>query len=343
MATTQQVSTSARRLAVLVLAALAAGTNSAQAPATPPQQPSSSCKPARTQLASSPADAASTRAVAAVRPARSSRHSYSWPLKPFERQHPVRAFFDDPRIHEGATHAFHFGIDISAPDFTKVYAVEAGKVHLESGMAVSVVAPDGSHTFGYWHILPLVRNHQLVKRHQLLGVVGPGWEHVHFAESWHRRYVNPLRPGALGPYADRMPPTVAGVGIVRAGSGVLTVVADAFDTPQPRVPGAWADEPVTPALLQWRVVRTGANTGGWHSAADFRVEMLGQDRFHDVYAPGTEQNHKGEPGRFCFYLTKRWQPTLADGRYALQVRATDTRGNWARLDLALTVESGTIA
>jgi hypothetical protein len=341
MATTQQVSTSARRLVVLVLAALAAGTTSAQAPATPPQQATSSCNSARTLLASSPA--ASVRRVAAAVSAPSSRHPYSWPLKPFGRQHPVRAFFDDPRIHEGSTHAFHFGIDISAPDLTKVYAVEAGKVHIESGMAVSVVAPDGSHTFGYWHILPVVRNHQLVKRHQQLGVIGPGWEHVHFAESWHRRYVNPLRPGALGPYVDRMPPTVAGIGIARADSGVLTVVADAFDTPQPRVPGAWADEPVTPALLQWRVVRTGADSGRWHTAADFRVEMLGQERFHAVYAPGTEQNHKGEPGRFCFYLAKQWQPTLVDGQYALQVRATDTRGNTARLDLALTVEAGAVA
>ena len=44
--------------------------------------------------------------------------AYGWPLEPFGRQHPVRAFLDDPRIgHEGGR-AFHFGIDIAAPDGT---------------------------------------------------------------------------------------------------------------------------------------------------------------------------------------------------------------------------------
>ena len=47
---------------------------------------------------------------------------YPWPLEPFDRQHPVRGFLNDPRIAD-ASHAFHFGIDISAPDGTAVYAV----------------------------------------------------------------------------------------------------------------------------------------------------------------------------------------------------------------------------
>ena len=54
---------------------------------------------------------------------------YPWPVKPFDRQHPVRAFFNDPRIAD-ASHAFHFGIDISAPDRTPVYAVKPGKVFI---------------------------------------------------------------------------------------------------------------------------------------------------------------------------------------------------------------------
>jgi hypothetical protein len=341
MATTQRISTLARLVAVLLLAALAAGTTSAAAPVVRAEHASPDCNAPRTLLATARAEASSTR-HAAGRGRPSSRHAYSWPLKPFERQHPVRAFFDDPRIHEGATHAFHFGIDIAAPDGTAVYAVEAGTVHLESGMAVSVVSPDGSHTFGYWHIVPSVRHRQFVQRHQLLGVIGRGWEHVHFAESRSRRYVNPLRPGALGPYVDRTPPTVADVAIARNDTGLLTVVADAFDTPSPRVPGAWADEPVTPALLEWRLVRADAPAGRWHVAADFRFEMLTQSRFHDVYAPGTRQNHRAQPGRFCFFLAKRWRPALADGEYDMQVRATDTRGNVGRLVLRLTAAAGTI-
>jgi hypothetical protein len=36
-------------------------------------------------------------------------------LTPLDRVHPVRAYFNDPRI-SGTTKAFHVGVDISAPN-----------------------------------------------------------------------------------------------------------------------------------------------------------------------------------------------------------------------------------
>ena len=93
---------------------------------------------------------------------------YPWPVKPFDRQHPVRGFFNDPRVQD-ASHAFHFGIDVSAPDRTAVYAVTPGKVFIEDkGHAVAVQAPDGR-AFGYWHVKPAVAHHQQVGLHQLIG------------------------------------------------------------------------------------------------------------------------------------------------------------------------------
>ena len=88
--------------------------------------------------------------------------SYGWPLKPFDRPHPVRANLNDPRI-SGPSKAFHFGIDVSAPNGTAVYAVEAGKVHLEDPRAISVL--NGDVAFGYWHVVPAVAHHQLVAKH----------------------------------------------------------------------------------------------------------------------------------------------------------------------------------
>src|SRR5262245_57312365 len=44
--------------------------------------------------------------------------TYGWPVKPFNRQHPVRAFLNDPRIGSNGGTSFHFGIDVSAPDGT---------------------------------------------------------------------------------------------------------------------------------------------------------------------------------------------------------------------------------
>ena len=95
---------------------------------------------------------------------------YAWPLKPFDRPHPVRGYFNDPRI-SGKSRAFHFGIDIAAANGTPVYAVRAGVVHLEGRRSLSVA--DGDVDFGYWHVIPAVRHLERVRKHQLLGHVQP--------------------------------------------------------------------------------------------------------------------------------------------------------------------------
>src|SRR5436189_5077890 len=66
--------------------------------------------------------------------------AYSWPVKPFDRPHPVRGSFGDPRtvffgpptqrtlLSGAGSFQFHDGVDISAPGGTAVYPVEAGTV-----------------------------------------------------------------------------------------------------------------------------------------------------------------------------------------------------------------------
>ena len=307
MTTTAQTSV---RVALAVLAASAAGALAAGA------------------TDAAPASHVSGPRVVESRLATHSRSStYDWPVAPFDRQHAVRAFLDDPRIGDKGGRAFHFGIDIAAADGTPVYAVEAGTVYIDSPVAIAVVALDRSHSFGYWHIVPVVRSHQLVQRHQLLGRIGKGWGHVHFAERRGDEYVNPLRPGGLGPYADRTAPTVDRVA-VQGGA----IVAVAHDTPSPAVSGAWRGEPVTPALLRWRV----AGATRWHTVVDFRSVMLPASRFSEVYAPGTRQNHKGAAGRFAFYLVRGAAAhALAAGHATLELQAADTAGN--RVDVRWTL------
>ena len=263
----------------------------------------------------------STSRLALVRTTISTGHrtwSYGWPVKPFDRQHPVRSFLNDPRIGANGGASFHFGVDIAVPDGTPVYAVEAGTIWFDNPQAIAVVALDRSHSFGYWHVTPVVKSHQRVACHQLIAYVARGWGHVHFAERRGGAYVNPLRNGGLGPYADHTAPTVDEVHVY--GSSLAAV---AHDTPDPRVPGEWADEPVTPALLRWRIVRSGA-AQAWKTAVDFRSEMLDSAGFTKVYTPETRQNHKGEAGMFSFYLARTWRPNAPA---TVQVEVSDTAGN----------------
>ncbi|HEX6701849.1 MAG TPA: M23 family metallopeptidase [Gaiellaceae bacterium] len=276
--------------------------------------------------------------------------AYPWPLKPFQRPHTIRAYFDDPRREfdgDEIQSAFHFGIDIVARDGAPVYAVAPGVV---TRYASHVTETSDDHDFGYWHVAPVVDSGQVVEQGTLLGTVEPGWGHVHFAESANGVYVNPLRPDALAPYSDATSPTIEAIGISYAGKpvdltkvhGTVDLTCDAFDTPPIAPPRPWQYTRVTPALIRWRILR--GITGGqapWKTAVDFRLSLMPSALFNLIYAPGTLQNRAGRPGNYNFFLRQAWRTTtLRDGPYRLQVAAFDTRGNNAHSTLAFTVANG---
>jgi Peptidase family M23 len=274
--------------------------------------------------------------------------AYQWPLRPFDRPHPVRGNFNDPRVEfvgDELASNFHFGIDIAAVDGTAVYAVASGIASRHADY-VAVRAPSGR-DFGYWHIAPAVKNRQAVKRGDLLGHVLRGWGHVHFAESLNGVYVNPLRRGALTPYVDTTPPAVEALTISRAGkpvnpanvSGVVDLTCDAYDVPEMDPPWPWQQTRVTPALIRWRIVRPdGQPATHWKTAVDFRFALLPDGLFNLVYAPGTKQNHASRPGRYVFYLDEGWSSAqLPNGSYRLAVGAWDTRGNGGYGSLSFTI------
>ena len=271
--------------------------------------------------------------------------AYGWPLKPFDRAHPIRGAFNDPRI-SGRSRAFHFGVDVVAKNGTPVYAVEGGVVHLENPNAVAVEVRSGL-DFGYWHIEPAVRHHQRVARHELLGRVLAPWAHVHFAERRGGDYRDPLRPGALTPWSDPTSPRIAAIAFERDGravapaavSGGVDVIVEAYDRPPLAIPDPdWAGAIVTPALVRWRVLRGRAVARPWHTPVDFRNGLLPRSRYAGVYAPGTRQNRPGQPGRYRFFVAHTWSTRLLpDGRYRLEAEAVDERGNSARAGLDFTI------
>jgi hypothetical protein len=97
------------------------------------------------------------------------------------------------------------------------------------------------------------------------------------------------------------------------------LIASAFDTPDPVVPGDWTGLPVTPALIRWRVAG-----GTWHTAIDSRATMRPRPDFAKVFTPAVRQNHKGEPGCFAYFLERGWK---AEGSVRIEVAVSDTAGN----------------
>jgi hypothetical protein len=276
--------------------------------------------------------------------------AYGWPLKPFNRPHAIRGSFGDPRYHldaEGALSSFHFGVDIAARDGTRVYAVEPGYVHAYAA-SVTVTSRTGRE-FGYWHVRPAVRTGMHVRRHQLVGFVGRGWGHVHFAESRRGQYKDPLRRGALTPFHDRTRPTVESISLVSAAgapvdpgnvSGVVTILASVYDLPPIAPPPPWQVARLVPATVWWSLNGNGVSESAL--VADFSVGLPPSALYGLVYAPGTWQNKANRPGHYVFRSVLDTS-TLPDGRYDLRVAAYDTRRNLGTQAIALRTRNGVVA
>jgi hypothetical protein len=282
---------------------------------------------------------------------------YHWPIKPFDRQHPVRGAFGDPRIvsrdlafgwtgpNQTAAYSFHNGIDITAPVATAVYPVVAGRV-VRAKKDETVVHTDDGRSFQYYHLTraPAVRLGACVLAHRtVIGWINERYDHLHLAEIDHYVVHNPLDRGHLEPYADSTRPVAtdlfvddgtppSALGSRPVGPNDLLSVA-AADPPAVPVPGPWFGLPQAPAFVEWRLFH-GSTRTAWTVAADFRHTQPPPHAFWDVYGAGTYQNcptfehhtYLGLAGRYLFRL--HLHPTrLQPGSYRLAVRVADIRGN----------------
>jgi hypothetical protein len=131
----------------------------------------------------------------------------------------------------------------------------------------------------------------------------------------------------------------------------VVVIAQAFDTPPIPVPGIWADLPVAPALITWRVERAsdGRIVVPQRTAFDVR-RTLPRCPFWSLYVRGTRQNasnfggHKAwrEPGVYLFNLCSPAFDTtgLPNGTYRLIVTASDIRGNTSSAGQVVRIQNG---
>jgi len=277
--------------------------------------------------------------------------AYGWPLKPFDKPHPIRGSFGDPRYHLGAESAlssFHFGVDISARDGQGVYSVSRGYVHAYA--AHLTVTSRTSREYGYWHVRPVVRTGTWVRKHQLIGHVIAGWGHVHLAESYRGAYKDPLRKGALTPYADKTAPVVEGMRLLRDDgsavdasrvTGPLSVIVSAWDPPPIAPPSPWDVARLAPAAIWWTLSGPTGGLVASDSVTDFTMGLPPSSMYSWVYAPGTYQNKAHRPGNYLYWVLHSFETAaFPDGPYRLTVTAIDDRGNTGSQVVALQFANG---
>ena len=300
----------------------------------------------------------------------SSDRSYGWPVAPFNRQHPIRGGFGDPRTlfhalptrdglyHGSGSFSFHQGVDISAADGTAVYPVADGVVSSLNRERVFVDSGNGNR-FEYWHITATVRvGDHVTTGKTVLGHIIRGCGHVHLTEIDNGRVTDPLLPGHLTPYRDTTEPFVSSIQL-RMGDeamplmtnfirGSVQMYAEAYDVPTLPVPTPWTDMPITPAVINYRIETWNGkvkipDTTVW----DTRRTIPSNSTFWAHYARGTFQNMSvfdkhyswGQPGSFVFRLGVLNTHRLADSVYRLVVTAKDVRGNQSSSSIRFSVHN----
>ena len=145
-----------------------------------------------------------------------------WPVRPHDRQHPVRGSFLDPRPDPERGAIYHDGVDIAVRDDRpergapagrthRVYAIEGGPVFLATPRGARGFARVGH--FGYGHIDPVVLTGESIVPGQHIGWTCEGDWHLHLSEFVFTTgtpiLVNPLRSGGkIRPFVDKAAPEI---------------------------------------------------------------------------------------------------------------------------------------
>jgi hypothetical protein len=211
-----------------------------------------------------------------------------WPLKPFHRQHALRAGLDEHRPS-----GFHLGIDIQAKDWSAVYAIQPGRAHVLDSRWPDARVQVGN--FIYWHVHPAVRDGQKVIPYvTVIGHVLRSMGHLHLSElAADGTSLNPLRPGGrvLAPYGDDEPPVIAAPRIQSDGR----VAVQAFDPQSFRVRTRYLTPVLAPAALAYRLWHRDGTPDGPLQWALRATHHLDDALAADVFTPRAQ-----EPGYFCF-------------------------------------------
>ena len=258
---------------------------------------------------------------------------YPWPVKPFDRQHPVRGFFNDPaRRRTRATRS------TSASTSRRPTARPSTRSRRARSSSRTRVTP--------WR--PGARRARLrLLARQARGRPSPAGRPAPAARP-HRGGLGPRplrgephqglpRPDPAGrhpavrrrrPSDDRADHVPARQGAEVAPDrlkGRLQICCVAYDTTPIHVPAPWSHMPVAPARLRYRIFCAGRCVLPLRPASTCACSAS-PTRSMPIYAPDTRQNHPNKPGRYSFILAPTGTPPRSrTTRYLLEVQASDPR------------------
>jgi hypothetical protein len=259
-----------------------------------------------------------------------------WPLKPFHEQHALRA-----GINEWRASGFHRGIDIQARDYTPVYAIQSGYVHIVQARGDDERVQVGNYI--YWHVKIRVPEGAYIRAYgRSLGIVLRYIRHLHLSEvDSAGRYLNPLRPLGrdLSPWVDLEPPVIGRPEL--ASDGSATVLA--YDPQSYLTQTRYLTPVLAPAALGYRIFDAQGRELGPLQWALRGTHVLPVGLIPAVFTADARP-----PGYACFALRvvciPHWRyrlagglaprvPPLPHGRYRLTAYAWDWAGNTTARDL----------
>jgi hypothetical protein len=247
---------------------------------------------------------------------------FGWPLRPFHRQHALRAGLNELR-----SSSLHHGIDIQSPDGARVYALQPGRAHIVESHGAEERVQVGSYV--YWHVNIRVREGQSVSAFgTVLGTTKNGFGHLHLSEiGAGGTYLNPLRPGGrvLAPWSESAAPVLARPRFQRDGR----VLIEAFDPQSFEQTTTYRTPVLAPAALAYRVVDShghGVTRLYWSLRGSHNLDWSVHRR---IYASDTRA-----PDFWCwirhFICRPHWDYVLAGG-LAPSLRTLGLRSGHYRL------------
>jgi hypothetical protein len=252
-----------------------------------------------------------------------------WPIKPFHRQHGLRAGLNERRRAN-----MHIGVDIQARDGTPVYAIQGGTASVAGVGTIDERVQVGN--YSYWHIHDLVANGQRVIPYKtVVGTVLKTAGHVHLSEISGGRYLNPLRPGGrvLAPWTDTSAPIVKRPAVQKDARG-YHVVVEAFDPQSYRELVMYRTPVLALAALAYRAFdQAGHDVTGLQWALSGAQHYPDIDRFI-IYAHGAHTRawscfaaRLSCPPLWKYRLTDGLTPPIPSSARNLAIYAYDWAGN----------------